>query len=140
MSRNKSIVQFLTLLAALGLGEVSPAIAAPSAADEAHNAGVEDYRAGDLPAAEKKFREAVSLDDQTLLYRNDLALLLMEQGRVSEALAHYQYAALKLAPKDADARHRYAIALNAARQVAEAAKQLEEVLKLDPRKRIAPAI
>ena len=94
-------------------------------------AGIDLYRAGKVEAAEKVFREILKGDPHLIPVRYDLAALLVEQGRLEEGLAHYQYITFKLLPENATARHRYAIALERAGQTTAAISQLEKSLEFD---------
>ena len=63
----------------------------------------ESYGAGDFPAAEKGWREALSASPVAWPVRHDLALALAQQGRWDEATAH-AYAASLQAPRAPETR------------------------------------
>ena len=83
-------------------------------ATQANNAGVELEKAGNLPGALEKYRDAVRQNPTQTVFRRNLALALCRLGRWSEGVAELQEV-LKQNPDDAEATKALYIALENAR-------------------------
>jgi len=66
-------------------------------AQDFNSYGVKCIKTGLWREAELRFRQALDLDSQMAIYHNNLAVALEAQGRINEALEHYE-TALKLDP------------------------------------------
>lgn len=132
-----------------GISYTAVAIAAPLNAEaqdvelaseddrELHQEGIKQFRAGDQKQAEETFRRVVERSPRYVPARYDLAALLLGQGRLREGLAHYQFIAEKLLPNNAEARHRFALALNRVQQPNKALVQFEKCLAINPQQTAA---
>ena len=130
-------------LALLGIAISTPLPAAPSQleaaesaalstdVEKAHQEGIALYRQGKIAEAEQTFRQVLKQAGRYIPARYDLGALLLNQGRMREGLAHYEFIAVKLLPQDPEAHHRCALVLNQARQTRAAITQLNKALELD---------
>ena len=71
----------------------------------------------------------VSIDDTCALGQNNLAILLKQEGKVSEAAEHYQRS-LEINPDDADTHFNYANCLKALRQYDSAIEHYQRAIEL----------
>lgn len=84
-----------------------------------------------LTEAETAFREAIALDPGFADAYNDLACLLLPQGRSKEAIAAFN-SALKAAPKNGNAMYGLAMAQLQSRQLGSAAETLGKLVAMRP--------
>lgn len=87
---------------------------------------------GDRAAAEAHLRRAVAWDPGSAAFRHELAIVLSEQGRSSEAVEQLE-AARHVAPREAEYAFKLALAVNETGDTGRARSLLQEAVQLDPR-------
>lgn len=102
----------------------------PKMAEAPFNLGLAYQKRGDLEAAERELRKAVSLKDEEL-FRVGLAGVLLQKGEVAAARDHYS-AALERNPKSIPAQQGIAVILEKQQKLPEALEVLEKAGQLDP--------
>ncbi len=95
-----------------------------------HNLGVAKRLLGDLPAAETALRRSLTLQPETVETRYNLSLVLIDQGRPTEALPHLD-AWLAESPNDAGAHAQRGDALQSLSRFDEAVMAYRASLRLD---------
>ncbi len=80
---------------------------------------------------ERLYRHMIDVAPDSIYPRNNLAVALVQQGRIDEAIAIYREA-LQVAPPTAQTRTNLAAALGQRGRYEEAAAEIREALRLDP--------
>ena len=93
--------------------------------------GVFEWQRPDPAKALKHFQTAVDWDPYSAGIRHELAMVLSQMGRTSDAVKELQ-AAVKLAPRDAEYHYKLALALNELGNKENVLAELEAAVKLDP--------
>ena len=75
-----------------------------------NNLGLSYYRNGNLAEAEKAYRKALSIDPTYLIAKNGLGVVLLESGRVNEAIASFEDI-LRYKPTNSEVRGNLSFAL-----------------------------
>ena len=87
--------------------------------------------AGDYRDAETLYRATLARNPACWMAHNNLAILLVESDRATEALPHYEKA-VRLRPAYAEGEHNWGFALNRLGRFAEARPHLERALQFKP--------
>ena len=86
---------------------------------------------GRLTDAESEYRHAIEFDDRAVHARNNLGLLLLDQGLYEGAVAQFR-AVIQLTPQAADVHSNLALALAQSGHEREAIGECEAALQIDP--------
>jgi tetratricopeptide (TPR) repeat protein len=93
--------------------------------------GLDFFKKGDLPKAEKAFETAVRLAPDLAVAHNNLGLVLRSEGRLKEAAIQYQEA-LRLNVQYAEANHNLGLVYDLMGRFDEAIAHYQRALELNP--------
>jgi protein O-mannosyl-transferase len=77
------------------------------------------------------WRDTLAKDPNSWLAQNNLGIMLRNEGKLAEAIAHYQEA-LRINPNYAETHNNYGVALKVSGHIDEAIAQYEEAIRLRP--------
>ncbi len=103
----------------------------PVRAQQLNDEGLKAVEAGELNAAEEKFREALVKDLYSASAHNNLGLVLLQSDRHYEAAWEFDYAA-KLVPESPEPRQNLALLYEHLGRIDLAIAEYETALEIDP--------
>jgi len=103
----------------------------PKTLEESFTRGVEAQKAGQLKEAERAFMEVLRQGGKTAFLHNNLGIVYQQQSAHQRALSQFREA-VRLQPDYAAPRFLMGASLMALGRMAEAIRELEQALKLDP--------
>ena len=95
------------------------------------NEGIDFYKKGDLPSAERAFETAVLSSPELAVAHNNLGLVLRHEGKLNEAVLQYQEA-LRLNSQYAEANHNLGLVYEMTGHFDEAMFRFRKALELNP--------
>ena len=116
----------------LALPRVALAQPGPPTVEEVFAKGVALHQSGDILGAVEAYQEVLAREPERIDARSNLGAVFVRLGRYEDAVREYRRA-LELGPGLATVRFNLALALYKSALLAEAARELEQVVAIDPK-------